>query len=156
MAWVEASDRVFDAPGGKRLTDDCRLFLQFRYEPGSQGIQLTDGFTNPVLARSMLTRAAIPGTGAKPVPVGSACTHALGGNHELHLRRDGVRTSMSRFDQDTSVMRARREGTLIELLKPELSPQSKARGILHGVVLGALLWAALITLGIAIWHRLSS
>lgn len=63
---------------------------------------------------------------------------------------------MSRFDEDTSVMRMRREATLIELLKPELSPQSKARGILHGVLLGALLWAAIIVLGIAIWHRFSA
>jgi len=53
-------------------------------------------------------------------------------------------------------MRARREATLIELLKPELSPQSKARGIVNGVLLGAVLWAAIIALGVTIWHRLNS
>ena len=63
---------------------------------------------------------------------------------------------MSRFDEDTSVMRVRREATLIELLKPELSPQSKARGIVNGVLLGAVLWAAIIALGVTIWQRLNS
>ena len=53
---------------------------------------------------------------------------------------------MSRFDQDTSTMRMRMENTLIELRKPELGPQSKARGILVGALLGALAWAAIITL----------
>ncbi len=62
---------------------------------------------------------------------------------------------MSRFDEDTSVMRARRAATLIDLLKPELPPQSKARGIANGVLLGAILWAAIIALGLAIWRGLS-
>lgn len=44
---------------------------------------------------------------------------------------------MRRFDQDTSIMRI--ENTLVELRRPELAPQSKARGILLGV--GA--WAAI-------------
>ena len=59
---------------------------------------------------------------------------------------------MSRFDEDTSVMRARREATLIELLKPELAPQSKARGIAMGALLGAIIWAAIVALGVAIWR----
>jgi hypothetical protein len=61
---------------------------------------------------------------------------------------------MSRFDQDTSTMRMRMENTLIELRKPELEPQSKARGILVGVLLGVLAWAAIITLGMAMWRWL--
>ena len=62
---------------------------------------------------------------------------------------------MSRFDQDTSTMRMRMENTLIELRKPEIGPQSKARGILVGVLLGALAWAVIIVLGIAVWRWLS-
>ena len=61
---------------------------------------------------------------------------------------------MSRFDQDTSVMRERCENTLIELLKPELPPQSKARGIINGVLVGTLLWVAIVALGVVIWRRL--
>ena len=34
---------------------------------------------------------------------------------------------MSRFDEDTSMMRERRAATLIDLLKPELEPQTRAR-----------------------------
>ena len=62
---------------------------------------------------------------------------------------------MSRFDQDTSTMRMRMENTLIELRKPELGPQSKARGILVGVLLGAVMWVAIIALGVAVWRWLS-
>jgi hypothetical protein len=50
-------------------------------------------------------------------------------------------------------MRERRAATLIDLLKPQLPPQSKARGIINGTLLGAALWAAIIVLGVAIWHR---
>ncbi len=39
---------------------------------------------------------------------------------------------MDRFDEDASVMRERRAATLIDLLKPELPPQSKARAIING------------------------
>jgi hypothetical protein len=60
---------------------------------------------------------------------------------------------MDRFDEDTSVMRERRAATLIDLLKPELPPQSKARGIINGTLLGAALWAAIVVLGVAIWHQ---
>jgi hypothetical protein len=61
---------------------------------------------------------------------------------------------MSRFDQDTSTMRMRMQNTLIELRKPELGPQSKARGIMFGALLGALAWAAIITLAMAVWRWL--
>ena len=59
---------------------------------------------------------------------------------------------MSRFDEDTSMMRVRRAATLIDLLKPELAPQTKARGISNGVMLGAIMWVAIIALGVAIWR----
>ena len=62
---------------------------------------------------------------------------------------------MSRFDEDTSVMRMRIEATPIELRKPELGPQSKVRGILFGVLLGAVAWVAIIALGVAVWRWLS-
>ena len=59
---------------------------------------------------------------------------------------------MSRLDQDTSTMRMRLEATPIELRKPEMGPQSKARGILVGVLLGVGAWAAIIALGVAVWR----
>ena len=62
---------------------------------------------------------------------------------------------MSRFDEDTSAMRMRIAATPIELRKPEIGPQSKARGILVGVLLGALAWAVIIVLGVAVWRWLS-
>ena len=61
---------------------------------------------------------------------------------------------MSRFDEDTSAMRMRMAATPIELRKPEIGPQSKARGILVGVLLGALAWAVIIVLGVAVWRWL--
>ena len=67
----------------------------------------------------------------------------------------GRNFTMSRFDQDTSTMRMRIENTLIELRKPQLGPQSKARGILVGALLGALAWAAIITLALAVWRWLA-
>ena len=59
---------------------------------------------------------------------------------------------MSLFDEDTSTMRARRAGSLIDLLKPEYKRQTKARGIANGVLFGVLMWAAIIALGIALWR----
>ena len=74
-----------------------------------------------------------------------------------HMKRDVFREgfTMSRFDQDTSTMRMRMENTLIELRKPEIGPQSKARGIMVGALLGALAWAAIITLAMAVWRWLA-
>jgi len=62
---------------------------------------------------------------------------------------------MGRFDQDTSVMRERLAATPINLLKPELPPHGKVRGISNGVLLGAILWAGLIALGVVLWRRFS-
>jgi len=62
---------------------------------------------------------------------------------------------MSLLDQDTSTMRMRIEATPIELRKREIGPQSKARGILFGAVLGLGAWAVIIALGIAMWKWLS-
>jgi len=61
---------------------------------------------------------------------------------------------MSMLDQDTSTMRMRMENTLIELRKPEIGPQSKARGIMVGVLLGVGAWAAIIALAVAMWRWL--
>jgi len=61
---------------------------------------------------------------------------------------------MSRFDENTSMMRERHAVTLIELLKPELEPQTKVRGIVNGVLLGVTMWAALTVLGVMIWRRI--
>jgi hypothetical protein len=52
-------------------------------------------------------------------------------------------------------MRMRLEATPIELRKPEMGPQSKARGILVGALLGVAAWAAIIALGIVVWRWLS-
>jgi hypothetical protein len=62
--------------------------------------------------------------------------------------------TMSRLDQDTSTMRMRIEATPIELRKPEIGPQSKARGILVGALLGVAAWAVIIALGVAVWNWL--
>ena len=59
---------------------------------------------------------------------------------------------MGLLDQDTSTMRMRMAATPIELRKPEIGPQSRARGILLGAVLGLGVWAVLIALGIAVWR----
>ena len=62
---------------------------------------------------------------------------------------------MSMLDQDTSTMRMRLEAMPIELRKPEIAPQSKARGIMVGTLLGVGVWAAMIALGVAVWKWLS-
>jgi hypothetical protein len=59
---------------------------------------------------------------------------------------------MSRLDEDTSTMRLRLAATPIELRKREYEPHSRARGIAIGVLLGAIMWAALIALGVAVWR----
>ena len=58
---------------------------------------------------------------------------------------------MSRFDEDTSIMRMRMDATLIELRKREMPPQSKARGILVGALLGACAWIAIVALILEAW-----
>ena len=62
---------------------------------------------------------------------------------------------MGRLDEDTSTMRVRLAATLIDLRKPELEPQSKARGIANGVVLGVLMWAAIAALIFAVLKRIA-
>ena len=62
---------------------------------------------------------------------------------------------MEHFDKDTSVMRERRAATAIDLLKPELEPQSKVRGIGNGVLLGAIMWVVIVMLGVAIWRQVT-
>jgi hypothetical protein len=62
--------------------------------------------------------------------------------------------TMSRLDQDTSTMRMRLAATPIELRKREMGPQTKARGILVGALLGVAAWVAIIALGIAVWRWL--
>jgi hypothetical protein len=57
---------------------------------------------------------------------------------------------MSYFDEDTSIMQFRLAQTPIDLRLPQLAPQTKARGVLNGVMLGALIWAAIIALGFAV------
>ena len=52
-------------------------------------------------------------------------------------------------------MRVRLASTLIDLRKPELEPQSKARGIANGVVLGALMWFAIAALIFAVLKRIA-
>ena len=67
---------------------------------------------------------------------------------------------MSRFDENTSTMRTslphwsrdRHAATLINLLKPELEPLTRARGIAAGVLLGVIMWIAIFALGVAIWR----
>jgi hypothetical protein len=61
---------------------------------------------------------------------------------------------MSMLDQDTSTMRVRLEATPIELRRPEIGPQSKARGIYVGVLLGAMAWLLIIALVLALWGLL--
>jgi hypothetical protein len=46
------------------------------------------------------------------------------------------------------------EATPIELRKPEIGPQSKARGIYTGALLGILAWAAIVALGVEVWRWL--
>jgi hypothetical protein len=60
--------------------------------------------------------------------------------------------AMSRFDENTSMMRERLAATLVELRKPEYEPQTRARGIATGALLGVAMWAALFVLGLAIWR----
>jgi hypothetical protein len=60
---------------------------------------------------------------------------------------------MSRFE-DTSIMRERRNSTLIELRKKEMGPQSKARGILVGSALGLVAWLAIVEILVGVSRHL--
>jgi len=62
---------------------------------------------------------------------------------------------MNRFDEDTSTMQFRLANTPINLRVPQLAPQTKARGIGMGVILGALMWVAIIALGLATYRWIS-
>ena len=60
---------------------------------------------------------------------------------------------MSPLDEDTSTMRMRLAGGPIDLRKtPPHAPPPRARGIAIGVVLGAVIWGAIVALGVAIWR----
>ena len=63
---------------------------------------------------------------------------------------------MSRFDDDTSIMQFRMAHTPIELRHPRLAPQTKAHGIVNGVMIGALLWVAIIMFGLTVYRWLNS
>jgi hypothetical protein len=63
---------------------------------------------------------------------------------------------MGRFEEDTSTMRMRIAATPIGLRKPELYPQSRPRGIATGVLLGAIMWAAIMTLVVAVWRWITN
>ena len=88
-----------------------------------------------------------------------ACMHAMHfvarGNCFAPRRVSRGEFTMSRLDQDTSTMRMRLEATPIELRKPEMGPQTKARGILVGALLGVAAWVAIIAFGVAVWRWLS-
>jgi hypothetical protein len=59
---------------------------------------------------------------------------------------------MSRFDEDTSMMRTRLASTSIDLRKQEHEPPTRMRGIAFGAALGLVAWVAIITLGMAVWR----
>jgi hypothetical protein len=63
---------------------------------------------------------------------------------------------VSRFDEDTSMMRTRLASTSIDLQKQEHEPPTRMRGIAFGAILGLIAWAAIITLGMAVWRWLTS
>lgn len=61
---------------------------------------------------------------------------------------------MSRFDEDTSVMRHRLAAMPIELRRPRVEPQTRARGIAVGTILGAIVWVAGIAAALLVWSWL--
>ncbi|HZQ61046.1 MAG TPA: hypothetical protein VFC24_06840 [Casimicrobiaceae bacterium] len=61
---------------------------------------------------------------------------------------------MSRFDEDTSVMRHRLQAVPIELRRPRIEPQTRARGIAVGTILGAIVWVASIAAALLVWSWL--
>jgi hypothetical protein len=73
----------------------------------------------------------------------------LYGTAQNDLSFNMAEVPMSRFE-DTSIMRKRMDGTLIELRKKEMGPQSKARGILTGTILGLVAWFAIVELVVGV------
>ena len=61
---------------------------------------------------------------------------------------------MSRFDEDTSIMRLQVASTPILLRTPQLAPHTRARGIATGVLLGLIAWTAIIAVGVAAYRWL--
>jgi len=62
---------------------------------------------------------------------------------------------MSRFDEDTSTMRLTIAPTPIELGEPEDETRPRTPGIITGALLGAIMWAAIIALGLAVCKWIS-
>jgi len=62
---------------------------------------------------------------------------------------------MSRLDEDTSIMRHRLAITPIELRRPQVEPQTRARGIAVGTLLGALVWIAAMAAALLVWKWLA-
>ena len=103
------------------------------------------------LARCLLTCSNAP-WGAGSISCRD-CQAFLGGDVSGgEVSGEGI--TMSMLDQDTSTMRMRLEATPIELRRPEIGPQSKARGIYVGVLLGAMAWLLIIALVLALWGLL--
>jgi hypothetical protein len=59
---------------------------------------------------------------------------------------------VSALDEDTSIMRTRILATPLELRHAEQEPQSRARGIGVGVLLGALVWVAAIAVAVLLYR----
>jgi hypothetical protein len=92
------------------------------------------------------------GVGTKPARVDRTCEASAASGLPLPDPFFERLYRMSRFDEDTSIMRMRMDATLIELRKRELPPQSKARGILTGALLGACAWIAIVALCVEAWR----
>jgi hypothetical protein len=65
-------------------------------------------------------------------------------------RFDENTKNTSMIDENTGMMHERRKANLIDLHEPE--PQTKARAIAMGILLGVIGWIAAIALGLAIWR----
>ena len=61
---------------------------------------------------------------------------------------------MGYLDEDTSIMRHRLATTPIELRRPHAEPQTRARGIAIGTLLGAIVWGAAIAAAVLVWNWL--
>jgi len=63
---------------------------------------------------------------------------------------------MSRFDENTSIVPMDLAATELDLRKPVHDAPIEARGIVNGILLGMIAWAALITLGLWTWGLLGN